>query len=207
MATLTTKYDMGDTVWFATTEVERRRHECPDCKGARTWKAISPAGSEFEVPCPRCSTSYMGNHALSLDYSMFAPRARRLTVGQIRASTEKGDSFDAGNRYMCRETGVGSGSVYSEADLFPTEEEALAAAQVKASLTNQNPDFWIAKQFNETAKFCDYELKDAAMEAAQSASRAALSRVGYLIEDLTEAETLSEVKERLQRWADEREAA
>lgn len=202
MATLITKFDIGDTVWHATTVTEKRQHRCPDCLGSRKWKAVSPAGAEFDAPCPRCTASYQSDRSLSLDYSVMAPSARRLTVGKIKASTATGDDYDAGNSYMCLETGIGSGSIYREADLFATEAEALAAAQIKADLTNQDPDFWVAKQYDKSVKFSDYELKDAIVEGAISAARSACYAVGYLLDDLENADSLDDVKTRIAEWRD-----
>lgn len=210
MAVLTTKFSVGDTVWFATTTTEKRRHDCPDCLGEKVWKCISPAGGEFTVACPRCSAAYQSDRDLSLDYAVMAPAARRLTVGLVRASSHQGDGYGEGNEYMCNETGIGSGSLYKEDRLFATEAEALAAAQAMADETNQNPEFWVAKQYNKTLKFSDYELKDAVMEAAQHSARRAWSEVRYLVDDLEDAFSLDDVKERIQRWrdtAEEREAA
>lgn len=207
MATLTTKFDMGDVVWHAYTATEKRQHPCPDCHDTRKWKAVSPAGGEFEVPCPRCAGGYQSDQSLSLSYSVFAPRAKRLTVGLIKASTATGDDYDAGNTYMCLETGVGSGSIYRENDLFATEAEALEAAKVKADLTNQDPESWIAKQYDKSVAFAGYQLKDARMEAAVSAASAARYAVGYLIDDLESAYDLDDVKARIAAWREEREAA
>lgn len=207
MATLTTKFDMGDVVWHAYTATENRQHPCPDCHDTRKWKAVSPAGGEFEVPCPRCAGGYQSDQSLSLTYSVLAPRAKRLTVGLIKASTATGDAYDAGNTYMCLETGVGGGSIYRENDLFATEAEALEAAKVKADLTNQDPEFWIAKQYDKSVAFADYQLKDARMEAAISAASVARYAVGYLIDDLESAYDLDDVKARIAAWREEREAA
>lgn len=200
MATLTTKFDMGDAVWHAFTATETRQHPCPDCHDTHKWKAVSPAGSEFDVPCPRCASGYQSDQSLNLKYTVLAARARKLTIGQIKASTATGDDYDAGNSYMCLETGIGSGNIYREADLFSTEAEALQAAQVKANLTNQDPDFWIAKQYDKSVKFSDYQLKDASMEAAISATRTARYRIGYLADDLENADTMEEVKQIISDW-------
>lgn len=205
MATLTTKFDMGDVVWHAHTATEKRQHPCPDCHDTRKWKAVSPAGAEFEVPCPRCAAGYQSDQSLSLSYSVFAPRATRLTVGLIKASTATGDDYDAGNTYMCRETGVGGGTIYRESDLFATKAEALEAAKVKADLANQDPEFWIAKQYDKSVQFSDYQLKDARVEAAISAARSARYAVSYLVDDLESADSLDDVKTRIAEWRDEPE--
>lgn len=203
MATITTKFDIGDTVFHARTATTVKSHPCPDCIGSKKWIAQSPAGGSFEVPCIRCASNYQANHRLSLNYSSFEPVARRLTIGSVRADTNS----DRSPEYMCVETGVGSGNVYREADLFRTEAEALVAAQAQANVQNTNPDGWVAKQYDETARFSDYELKDAEIEAAKQASSLALIGVRDLLEDLDEAESLEDVRQRIADWREKREAA
>lgn len=208
MAVIETAYDIGDTVFHASTMTETFQHDCPDCLGSRKWRAISPAGGEFDVECPRCGSGYQSNRALNLQYVQHTPYVRKLTVGSLKANSPTGTGhYDDGNSYMCVETGIGSGSVYNERDLYKTEAEALAASKIKAALANENPEGWVAKQYAETAKFCDYQLKDAQMEAAVDASRQSLYRVGYLLEDLDEAVSLSDVRERIAAWREEKVAA
>lgn len=206
MAVIETAYDIGDTVYFATTAAETFAHQCPDCLGSREWVATSPAGGEYKVPCPRCSTSYQANDALNLKYVQHVASVRKLTVGSIQANTQPG-AWDAGNRYMCVETGVGSGSVYSERDLFPTEEAARTAATAKANVANLDATGWVAKLYDKRAKFADYQFKDAQIEAAKSASSRILHDVGYLLEDLAEAENLDRVREYIVAWREKREQA
>lgn len=196
MAVIETKFSVGDTVWHANITTEARRHPCPDCLGSRRWEAKSPAGGVFAVDCPRCSVSYHGNDDLRLDYSVWTPTARRLTIGSVRAAS----GGDQKHQYMCLETGVGSGRLYSEDDLFHTEAEALACASAKAAANNADASGWVAKQFNKSARFCDYQLKDAAMEAAVDGVRSSLYRVRYLLEALESAESLEEVNDRIERW-------
>lgn len=171
MATLTTKYSVGDTVYWAGTVSTRKQHPCPDCKGARKWKAVSPAGSEYEFSCPRCSAQYNSDRDLTLDYSAYVPLVNKLTVGSIQVNTAPG-SYDTGNRYMCLETGVGSGSVYDEDRLFETDDEAMQAAQGLADGQNVSVE-WIVKLYDKSLKISDYQLENAALKlAAQEKSRA-----------------------------------
>lgn len=200
MATLTTKFDIGQTVWHANTTTKEFRHKCPDCNDTRAWEAKSPAGSVFAIPCPRCSVQYSAHDELRLKYSKFVPAVQSLTVGSIKASTEIGDGYDAGNTYMCHETGVGSGSVYRERDLFASEGEALVAAQAKADVANADQGCWVAKQYNKTARFSDYQFSDARSEAACDRARMYSIRVGYLFEELTDANSLDDVRASVDRW-------
>lgn len=199
MAVIETKFGVGDVVWHATISTVTRQHPCPDCLGSREWKAESPAGGVFSFSCPRCSTSFRENHAMSLSYSQWAASARRLTIGQVRAYSGP----DGKNEYMCLETGVGSGTIYDERRLFANEADALKAAETMAAVENANQDGWVAKQYAETIKLCDYQLKDAEIDAAKSTARQARLSVGYLVDDLDDAISLDDVKTRIAAWRED----
>jgi hypothetical protein len=191
MAVIETKFSVGDRVWYAGTTTEQRQHPCPDCKGERKWKAASPAGDEFEFACPRCSTSYSSFDDMSLKYTAHTPAVERLTVGSIRYDSA-GHCGEGGPRheYMCRETGVGSGRIYKEQDLFETEGEALRAADMRAKLSNSQAE-WIAKRFNKTLEISDYQLSSAAMKVAkdfESKARSLLYNISDLFATIEEAE-------------------
>jgi hypothetical protein len=198
MATIETKFGVGDVVWNATTATEKRRHPCPDCLGCRKWSCKSPAGATFEVECPRCAGGYQSNRDLCLDYTVHVPRAQRLTIGLVRAN----GSWETPpqHEYMAHETGIGSGSLYRENTLFATEEEALAHAKVAADLANADHAGWAAKQYDRTAQFCDYQLRDAAIASADDIRRRMGVRIQMLVEDLKDAQDLAEVRQSIERW-------
>jgi hypothetical protein len=173
MGTITTKYSIGDTVFHASLTTERKRHPCPDCKGETKWTAKSPAGTEYTFACPRCSARYNSDRDMMLDYSAYTPVVGKLTIGSIQYNSAKG-SYDEGARYMCCETGVGSGTVYNETDLFQTEEEALAVAKVKADEANAKTE-WVVKLYNKTLEVSDYELDSAKLKLAEDAKSRANS--------------------------------
>jgi hypothetical protein len=196
MATITTKYSVGDTVYYASTMVDRKRHPCPDCQGSKKWKAVSPAGTEYEFSCPRCSASFNSYRDLMLDYSAHVPLVSKLTIGSIQVNTAVG-SYDAGNRYMCLETGVGSGSIYDEARLFLSEEEAHAAAAAQAADQNSTSE-WIVKLYDKALKISDYELESAALKNAKDEKSKAsfmLWNLGDLFEKIDEASDKDEILE------------
>jgi hypothetical protein len=181
MATITTKYSVGDVVYSAGITTERKQHPCPDCLGERKWKAVSPAGSEYEFTCPRCSTGYHGHSDLSLGYSAHVPNVRRLTIGSVQFNSAPG-SWDHGARYMAHETGVGSGTVHREADLFATEAEAIAASEVKAKLADREQE-WCAKLYDKTLEISDYQLEHAMMKNAKD-FRSEIGSLFWNISDL-----------------------
>lgn len=190
MATIKTKYGIGDVVWNATTVSETKSRDCPDCNGKRKWSVTSPAGGEYSIACPRCSASFMNDRELSLKYQAHVPMARRLTIGSVRYDSH-GHFSDPEPRteYMCVETGVGGGNVYREDSLFLTEEEALSAAEKMAAIVNTETPY-IAKAFDRTLEISDYQLEHAALKLAKdqlSRWGGYLWNVGDLFSEISEA--------------------
>lgn len=196
MATLTTKYSIGDIVYRAGSTAERKQHPCPDCLGLRKWKATSPAGTEYDFACPRCAASYNSDRDLMLDYSAYVPMVSRLTIGSIQVNTAP-SPWDHGSKYMCRETGIGSGTVYNEADLLETEDEATRAAQDLADGQNATVE-WVVKLYNKTLAVSDYQLGNAALKLANEATsraRSMLYGLGDLFGQIEEAADKSAILE------------
>lgn len=205
MATITTKFSIGDTVYFATTIQVRKQHPCPDCLGSKKWAAKSPAGKDYQFACPRCSTAYMSDRDLSLEYTDVAPGAVKLTIGQLRAvspSDDDGNQWDGKNQYMCRETGIGSGQVYDERRLFETEEQALASAAVLAKEQKKNVP-WIGELFNKALKISDYEINDAKVHEAQESQSRFEWRVRDMLDAISYSDTVDEIKEAVAKWREE----
>ena len=201
MALIETKYSVGDVVYFASTISTRKRHDCPDCLGSRKWSAQSPAGGVFEFGCPRCAAPYQNDRDLSLDYTAYEPTAGRLTIGSVQVNTAPG-AYDSGNRYMCRETGVGSGTIYNEDRLFETEEDALKAAKTIADEQNLKTD-WIVQLYNKTLSLSDYQIESAKLKLAEDAkSRAGsmLWNLGYLFDQIEEADDKDSILEHVQNY-------
>lgn len=197
------KYSIGDTVYVGRTVSNRKQRPCPDCLGTRKWKATSPAGTDYDFSCPRCTSSYQSNHEMSLNYSLFEPFVRSLTIGSVQFNSAEG-AHDNGFRYMCVETGVGSGSVYNERDLHPSEAEAIAAAQLIADDQNQTVD-WVVKQFNQTLEISDYQLANAALKLASDKAYAAgsmLYRLQDLFEQIKEAGDKDEILEAISDYVE-----
>ena len=125
----TPKYEIGQTVYRAHVTRERVNHDCPDCLGSGRWSCTSPAGATMEMSCPRCSVTHYGNDTLGLSYVKAQCYVVTLTVGSVQIDTASKEVV----RYMCRETGVGSGSVYDESDLHMTAEAAEQDGAMKAA--------------------------------------------------------------------------
>ena len=109
---LESKFDLGDKVWKIGYLMTKVNDKCPTCEGK---KRIFIKDSDFQ--CPDCCGR--GYHV------RYEPQSWKiqelLTVGQIRITKDKKEDK---REYMCNETGVGSGSIHYEKDLFHTYEEA-----------------------------------------------------------------------------------
>ena len=196
MAMIETKYSVGDIVWYASCTKTKKKHPCPDCKGSKKWKAISAAGREYEFPCPRCSASYHSRtEHTSLDYMYFSPSVRSLTIGSVQINTADENVVS----YMCKETGVGSGTVYDEKSLFQTEAEAVAAAEEMASSKNAD-DQSIAKLYDKTFEVSRLDLTNAALKSITERSVRYKSDLRELFNDLDAAETMSDMRKIIDRF-------
>jgi hypothetical protein len=197
MTTITTKYSEGETVYFASTVSEKRKHDCPDCLGKKEWGVTSPSGTDYTFQCPRCAAPYMHNSSLSLAYQAYVPSAQKLTIGSVQFNTAT-TAWDKGARYMCYETGIGSGAVYNEEALFYTESAALEYAAHKAEEQNLTiPN--IVNRYNETLKVSDYQLCNAMIVDAKkqiSDSQSLLYNLQELQNDIIDrAETLGDAQD------------
>lgn len=203
MGEFKTKFSIGDKVFHAWVDTVRKKHPCPDCAGSRKWKAISPAGREYEFACPRCSDTYQNERALSLEYSQFGPSVRKMTIGSVRVNTADKNPVE----YMCVETGVGSGTIYKETDLFATEDEATAAAEAKAALQNSTVE-WVVRQYDKSLRVCDYQLSDALAKEARDSKISVSVRLQMLFDDLRDCQNNEDVVAVIERYSErEREAA
>lgn len=126
MSELKSKFSIGDSVYSCDVNWSQKHIPCPDCLGTGEWKVICPSGEEFQHGCNTCYGGFSGS---SGKVSLYEDQAfiKNVTIGSIQYDSNDSD----GNffRYMCIETGVGTGRVYYEKNLFHTEEEAKEYGQ------------------------------------------------------------------------------
>lgn len=123
-----TKYSLGDILYSPSTINSAYWEDCPDCDGKGYHKVER---KELQIECTSCNFSYSKGRG-KLQKWAHKPDVRFLTIGQVRAEvTEKEFKYF----YMSQETGIGSGSLWSEDVLFETYEEALEIAK---SLTDES---------------------------------------------------------------------
>lgn len=131
-----TKYSIGDRVFSSHAYWSKEQVECPDCLGKKEWEVTTPTGEKFTAPCNTCMRGYFSTGMVD-DWG-YNPKVDLLTVGQVKLEIGYGVSYTNGEaqgreeKYMCTETGCGSGQVHHVADLFDTMEEAMENAKALA---------------------------------------------------------------------------
>lgn len=141
---LTTKYDIGQQVWRVWDRIEREIETCSICGGAGKVPVV---GIGDLITCPKCYGK--GEMQSGEQFVRTLVSREPFTIGQIQLMIE-GPTYgrdddrqlwevDRSNmgprsekreeRYMCVETGVGSGSIYYAKELFPSLEEAEEEAR------------------------------------------------------------------------------
>lgn len=120
---LESRYSIGDVVFHPRIRSSTKQEPCPDCLGTKLWLAQLPCGEEVPIQCPTCTYGYecRGTIAVCDPYG----KVERLTIGSVRL-----DTAGEGVQYMCRETGIGTGNIWDESVLHPTQKEAEALLPV-----------------------------------------------------------------------------
>lgn len=134
---MNSKYKKGDIVYYGTSAYVDKILPCPDCLGTKEWVVIFADGDNTKVNCQTCCRSWNTSHG-TIQVKDWSEVVNKLTIGSIKYD----DSDKCPFRYMCEETGIGSGSVYNEDMLHSDRESALEEAKkrteesVKAMLIN-----------------------------------------------------------------------
>jgi hypothetical protein len=176
------KYRTGQTVYCARVTSERQTLPCPDCLGAQKWKVLTPAGSELTGDCLRCGSYSEIRGVPSLHRNVWKPAVQPLTIGSLEIQT--GRHYREPISYMAVETGLGSGSVYPESQLYADEAAAQSVAEAKAAAENAKLDGLPGRieQYN----FSRLPITDAAIKAAGDAVWNAWYRLNSLVETIKE---------------------
>lgn len=117
------KYEIGDKVFSAGRAYSTKRISCPDCLGTKLWTVVFADGTSEEIMCQTCKNGFEPASGV-IAYNEWSPTVQPLTIGKIY-----GWEPDDGMKYMCNETGIGSGTIHYERNLFTNREEAQAQAE------------------------------------------------------------------------------
>lgn len=136
---LKTKYSINDTVYLIRKDRKQVVENCPACVGTGSVQLAD----KIIRTCPECYGRCTKTTYLELEWQV----KNTLTIGKVTASItnfEKTGYFDnygehkeganeQDNQYMAYETGIGSGAVYYEHDIYPT----MAAAMLECETRNK----------------------------------------------------------------------
>ncbi len=129
-----TRFAGGDRVWHITRGKTRYWEPCAFCGSVGKIQGKD----EVWTSCPKCYGK-LGKYQYKDEESWHIVDGSPLTIGQVQLTHTfewegSSDEFDnygrqeekTEERYMCRETGIGSGTLYYSNRLCASEEEALA---------------------------------------------------------------------------------
>ena len=129
------KFEMGQKVYYVGgVHVEYEQVHVP-CEIYDSTGEIEIKGHTFK--CPHCGGKCHNDPEHKKTF-FSKPSTISITIGQIRVKiTEKKKEV----QYMCKETGINSGTVYPENRLFATYEEACQFVE-KANEEMANGKHW-----------------------------------------------------------------
>ncbi len=122
---ITPKFEIGNRVFSVRVGLTCKQVTCPDCLGQKEWTVNIPNGEIFQHDCQTCRCGYY-SAGIVTDWGDHA-NIHEITIGSIQVNTADGVPV----KYMCVETGIGSGSVYDEKNLHLTRHEAESFAQIE----------------------------------------------------------------------------
>lgn len=140
---ITSKYNLGDKVYSGMCSWSSVPKTCEHCKGVGLV-TVTTALESYEVPCPYCEQDVWGSKAKGYTQEWsYRVYVQSLTIGEVRVEiSNTKHEVD----YMCYETGIGSGTLHDEKNLYPTYEEAQAHGETQAKLAQIQRDEEAKKQ-------------------------------------------------------------
>lgn len=173
------KFNKGDIVYSAESSYVNKIISCPDCLGTLKWIIVFADGEAKEIECQTCKRGWESASG-KITYQEWSPTVSKVTIGSIKYDGDSKQPFS----YMCVETGIGSGRVYYEEDLFDNFEEAMKFAveknqeQVKAIANNNfGPKFSKRNTVEDMLSTFGFTRKQAIEEARKFRMWANLSGI------------------------------
>lgn len=129
--TITTRFALGDVVTPIARSSEVVRERCKACDGAGEVALLKggfvPCPNRYKNPKP-CVGGFVSIDVISLWHVSQGSRGEIGSIEVRRVALKfQRNASPSETRYMLATTGVGSGQVWREEDLFSTDEEAQEA--------------------------------------------------------------------------------
>jgi len=133
---LDTKFNLGDIVVPIRQRYETVGDPCPECEG--TGRAALLKGGTVRCPNRECRSGLIHHTAIrpwkpSTDFTSAIGKVDAERYADARQGTSR-------TTYMIEATGVGSGTLWSEADLFATVEDAQAECDRRNAAAVLSPE-------------------------------------------------------------------
>lgn len=120
-----TKYEIGDTVWFATCNQEETSVECPDCGGTGRLRVTFHDETTVSIGCRNCSVAFDSPTGRIKVYNR-TPKAKPFTILGLEIEASGEVRYAGPNGYRIKES-----------CLFATIDEAMMAAVEMAKIQDQ----------------------------------------------------------------------
>ena len=141
MSTIKTKYSLKEVVYNAYCENHPYTEPCPDCDGYGYWALVN---KDQKVGCHTCNKeARWHNTPGKITKYKYFPRVFELTIGQIQATIGHSPKI----QYMCKETGIGSGTLWPQEQLTDNYDTAREAAKVLAERRNNGEDVQVEELY------------------------------------------------------------
>ena len=119
---ITTKFDLDDTVVPIRRQGENVSDPCPVCNGTGRAKLVN--GGDVYCPGNYCRSGRVFRETI---YRWAVAQECASAIGQVQISRSAPDrDRPDSTQYMIAATGIGSGQLWNEDDLFHMAEEAQA---------------------------------------------------------------------------------
>ncbi len=174
------KYEIGQSVWVATWDSSENYVTCPDCGGTGRIRVIHHDDTVMSIECAGCSLGYDPPTGRVRVYDR-RPRAELTYIVGVEITAGKTEWNTKGRWHL------------DEAEIYETEDEALAAAVLKAEKADREEREKIATKEKPTrtwswnAHYHRRQIKDAERNLKHHTAKLAVARLKAK-EDKQEAE-------------------
>lgn len=131
-----TKFDLGQRVYIIQKSGQLIKRDCPACNG--NGNIVNE--KNFVFHCENCQGSGITETWYSTNWQIAYEKAK---IGRVGVELYRETFINRGSEknritYMVDETGVGSGSLWNEDDIFATKEEALEECEKRNLVLEEN---------------------------------------------------------------------
>lgn len=164
------RFNIGDTVYWATYQRREEWIPCPDCGGTRRVRVILHDNDEHSIDCATCSRGY-------------EPPTGKIVTYEYSKSVSKGNIMGVDMAAGRTDWRVSPHYIVKDAEVFTTKEEALDRAEVLAVEANEEEQRRLALKEKPTrswawnASYHRREIKECERRLAYHESKLSVAAV------------------------------